>query len=135
MLSESSSISDSGVSPGRQARRNILPLDVLERRQGQEYQELGERAVALTQFAEITVDDLPPKIRDYESNHVLLASSDPAELVTLDEVERRYIQWVMEAVSWSKSEVTRVLGIDRSTLYRKLDRYKIAPSSMSKLDD
>jgi DNA-binding NtrC family response regulator len=94
-----------------------------------------ERAVALTQFVEITVDDLPPKIRDYKSNHVLLASSDPAELVTLDEVERRYIQRVMEAVSWSKSEATRVLGIDRSTLYRKLERYKIAPSSMSKLDD
>lgn len=90
-----------------------------------ELQNSVERAVALTQFGEITVDDLPPKIRDYKSSHVLLAGSDPAELVTLEEVERRYIQRVMEAVSWSKSEATRVLGIDRSTLYRKLDRYGI----------
>jgi two-component system response regulator HydG len=75
---------------------------------------------------------LPPKIRDYKSSHVLLAGSDPAELVTLEEVERRYIQRVMEAVSWNKSDATRVLGIDRSTLYRKLDRYGIAPPHATK---
>ncbi|HEX3593803.1 MAG TPA: sigma-54 dependent transcriptional regulator [Polyangiaceae bacterium] len=97
-----------------------------------ELQNSIERAVALTQFAELTVDDLPPKIRDYKSSHVLLAGSDPAELVTLEEVERRYIQRVMEAVSWNKSDATRVLGIDRSTLYRKLDRYGIAPPHATK---
>jgi two-component system response regulator HydG len=95
-----------------------------------ELQNSIERAVALTEFDEITVDDLPPKIRDYKSSHVLLAGSDPTELVTLEEVERRYIQRVMEAVNWNKSDATRVLGIDRSTLYRKLDRYGIsAPHS------
>jgi len=100
-----------------------------------ELQNSIERAVALTQFTELTVDDLPPKIRDYKSNHVLLAGSDPAELVTLEEVERRYIQRVMEAVSWNKSDATRVLGIDRSTLYRKLDRYGIvAPHAKSAED-
>ena len=92
-------------------------------------------AIHVTQFAEITVDDLPPKIRDYKSSHILLAGSDPAELVTLDEVERRYIQRVMEAVSWSKSEATRVLGIDRSTLYRKLDRYGIVAPTTTKPED
>ena len=92
-----------------------------------ELQNSIERAVALTEFAEIGVDDLPPKIRDYKSSHVLLAGSDPTELVTLEEVEKRYIQRVMEAVSWNKSDATRVLGIDRSTLYRKLDRFGIAP--------
>jgi transcriptional regulator with PAS, ATPase and Fis domain len=86
-----------------------------------------ERAVALARFAEITVDDLPPKIRDYKQSHVLLTSSDPTELVTLEEVEGRYIQRVMEAVAWNKSVATRVLGIDRSTLYRKLERYKLTP--------
>ncbi len=86
-----------------------------------------ERAVALARFSELTVDDLPPKIRDYKQSHVLLTSSDPAELVTLEEVEGRYIQRVMEAVAWNKSVATRVLGIDRSTLYRKLERYKLTP--------
>jgi transcriptional regulator of acetoin/glycerol metabolism len=33
----------------------------------------------------------------------------------------------MELVSWNKSEATRILGIDRSTLYRKLERYSLAP--------
>jgi two-component system response regulator HydG len=89
-----------------------------------------ERAVALARFAEITVEDLPPKIRDYKQNHVLLASSDPSELLTLEDVEGRYIQRVMEAVAWNKTTATRVLGIDRSTLYRKLERYGItAPPS------
>ncbi|HVW28348.1 MAG TPA: sigma-54 dependent transcriptional regulator [Polyangiaceae bacterium] len=97
-----------------------------------ELQNSIERAVALTEFDEITVDDLPPKIRDYKSNHVLLAGSDPAELVTLEEVERRYIQRVMEAVNWNKSDATRVLGIDRSTLYRKLDRYGISAPHATK---
>ena len=97
-----------------------------------ELQNSIERAVALTEFNEITVDDLPPKIRDYKSSHVLLAGSDPTELVTLEEVERRYIQRVMEAVSWNKSDATRVLGIDRSTLYRKLDRYGIGPTHSGK---
>jgi two-component system response regulator HydG len=100
-----------------------------------ELQNSIERAVALTQFAEITVEDLPPKIRDYKSSHVLLAGSDPAELVTLEEVERRYIQRVMEAVSWNKSDATRVLGIDRSTLYRKLDRYGIVAPHTVRSED
>jgi two-component system response regulator HydG len=90
-----------------------------------ELQNSIERAVALTRLAELTVDDLPPKIRDYKPSHVLLASSDPTELVTLEEVEGRYIQRVMEAVAWNKTVATRVLGIDRSTLYRKLERYGI----------
>jgi two-component system response regulator HydG len=100
-----------------------------------ELQNSIERAVALTRFAEITVDDLPPKIRDYKSSHLLLAATDPAELVTLEEVERRYIERVMESVAWSKTEATRVLGIDRSTLYRKLDRYGISPPATTKPEE
>jgi two-component system response regulator HydG len=99
-----------------------------------ELQNSIERAVTLARFAEVKVDDLPPKIRDYRSSDVLLAGADPAELVTLEEVERRYIQRVMEAVAWNKTEATRVLGIDRSTLYRKLDRYGLSPPGGAKSD-
>jgi DNA-binding NtrC family response regulator len=44
------------------------------------------------------------------------------ELVTLEEVERRYIRKVLDAVGGSKSTAARVLGLDRTTLYRKLER-------------
>jgi DNA-binding NtrC family response regulator len=88
-----------------------------------ELQNAIESAVALTRFAEITVEDLPPKIRDYKSSHVLVAADDPAELPTLDEVEKRYILRVMQTVHGNKALASRVLGLDRKTLYRKLERY------------
>ena len=49
--------------------------------------------------------------------------------MTLEEVERRYIERVMEAVAWNRSDATKVLGVDRSTLYRKLERYKLTPTT------
>src|SRR6185503_3250717 len=88
-----------------------------------ELQNAVESAVALTRFSEIIVDDLPEKIRDYKSSHVLVAGDDPGELPTLDEVERRYILRVMQSVHGNKALASRVLGLDRKTLYRKLDRY------------
>ncbi|HEY2745218.1 MAG TPA: sigma-54 dependent transcriptional regulator [Polyangia bacterium] len=88
-----------------------------------ELQNALESAVALTRFSEITVDDLPEKIRDYKSSHVIVASDDPAELPTLDEVERRYILRVMQSVHGNKTLASAVLGLDRKTLYRKLERY------------
>jgi two-component system response regulator AtoC len=82
-----------------------------------------ERAVALAQYHEVVVEDLPEKIRDYRGSHVIVASNDPSELVTMEEVERRYIQRVLESVSGNKTSAARILGFDRTTLYRKLQRY------------
>ena len=82
-----------------------------------------ERAIALAQHDQILPDDLPEKIRDYRRSHVLVASDDPAELVPLEEVERRYILRVLEAVGGNKSQAAQVLGLGRKTLYRKLEEY------------
>lgn len=81
-----------------------------------------ERAVAMTQFAEVVVDDLPDRIRSYQRRPLVVAA-DPDELVSLDELERRYVVRVMEVVGGNKSSAARVLGLDRTTLYRMLDRY------------
>jgi two-component system response regulator HydG len=89
-----------------------------------ELQNSMERAVALTRLQEICVDDLPEKIRDYQFSHVVVAGNDPAELVPLEEVERRYILRVLEAVAGNKTAAARVLGMERKTLYRKLERYQ-----------
>jgi two-component system response regulator HydG len=85
-----------------------------------ELQNCVERAVALTGYEEITIGDLPEKIRAYRRSHVVVAADDPSELVSLEEVERRYIARVMEAVGGNKTLAARVLGIGRKTLYRKL---------------
>jgi len=88
-----------------------------------------ERVIALTRHETIGVDDLPEKIRDFRRSHVLVASDDPSELPSLEEVERRYILRVVEAVGGSKTIAARVLGLGRKTLYRKLEEYKVGRSS------
>ena len=82
-----------------------------------------ERAVALTRHDQIVVEDLPEKIRKYRDTRVLATGFDPAELRSLDSVERDYILHVMRAVDENKSMAARILGLDRKTLFRKLERY------------
>jgi len=88
-----------------------------------ELQNAIERAVALTAFEKIVVEDLPEKVRSYHRSHVIVAGENPSELVPMEEVERRYILRVLEAVGGNKSTAAQILGFDRRTLYRKLERY------------
>jgi two-component system response regulator HydG len=92
-----------------------------------ELQSCVERAVALAQFEEILVEDLPERIRRYRRSQIVLSSDDPGELVPLEEVERRYILRVLEACGWRRMEAARILKLDRKTLYRKLERYGVRP--------
>ncbi len=82
-----------------------------------------ERAVALTRYDRLGVEDLPEKIRDFQSSHVFIGGEDPSEMVPLEEIERRYILHVLNAVGTNKTMAARILGLDRKTLYRKLRQY------------
>ena len=84
-----------------------------------------ERAVALTRFEEITVADLPESIQDYRRSRLVVDLDDPGQLPPLEEMERRYILRVLEAVHGHRTRAAEVLGLDRKTLYRKLERYGI----------
>jgi DNA-binding protein Fis len=53
-----------------------------------------------------------------------LVADRPAPNPTLYVVERAYIAWVLESVGGNKTRAAEVLGIDPSTLYRKLARYE-----------
>jgi DNA-binding NtrC family response regulator len=88
-----------------------------------------ERAVALTTFDKISTADLPEKIRDYQSTTVSFAAGDPSALVPLEEMERRYILAVLEAVGGNKSKAARILQIERKTLYRMFERWGYPTSS------
>ena len=92
-----------------------------------ELQNCIERAVALARFEAIVVDDLPEKIRNYQASQLVIAGDDPAELMPMEEVERRYSLRVLEAVSGNKAAAARILGIERKTLYRKLERWGSEP--------
>ena len=85
-----------------------------------ELQNCIERAVALTVHEQLMVEDLPDRIREYGRSQVVIASDDPAEIVPLEVVERRYIARVMDAVGGNKTLAAQKLGLDRKTLYRKL---------------
>jgi DNA-binding NtrC family response regulator len=80
-----------------------------------------ERAVALAGHDHLTPDDLPERVK-----RTPRAKGSPfltqGELVTLEELERRYIQHVLEATGGSRTSAARVLGLDRTTLWRRLDR-------------
>jgi DNA-binding NtrC family response regulator len=91
-----------------------------------ELQNCVERAVALAPFRTIEVNDLPEKVRAFKSTQIVVGGDDPAELITLEELEKRYVRRVLEAVAGNKSAAARILQIERKTLHRMLARWGLA---------
>ncbi len=81
-----------------------------------------ERAVAMTEHDRILIEDLPEELRRGLSRPPVIGDDNPADLPTLAALEDRHIRRVLVAVDGNKAQAARVLGIDRRTLYRKLDR-------------
>ncbi|MCW8140856.1 MAG: sigma-54-dependent Fis family transcriptional regulator [Planctomycetota bacterium] len=87
-----------------------------------------ERAVTLCRGDEVVSGDLPRALLKGAEDQGLL--EDPALVPrddvitwpTIDELERRYIRKVLDAVGGNKTLAARTLGLDRKTLYRKLGR-------------
>ncbi|MAQ16425.1 MAG: Fis family transcriptional regulator [Sandaracinus sp.] len=88
-----------------------------------------ERAVTLARFEELTVEDLPERIRKFQSSRVIIDTQDPSEMPTLETLERRYVHRVLKVVGGNKTQAAKVLGVDRRTLYRKLERWEQADQS------
>jgi DNA-binding NtrC family response regulator len=109
-----------GISPGAAERLLAYrwPGNV------RELQNCIERAVALTNFAEITIEDLPEKLRKYAEAPLVVGGADPSEIVPLAEMERRYILRALEVLGGSRAVTAQRLGVDRKTLYRKLQQYQ-----------
>lgn len=75
-----------------------------------------ERALVLSSGS-ITTDDLPPSL-------TLADRSQGVSSDTLEEVERTHITKVLRQVNDDKAVAAAILGIDLSTLYRKIKRYE-----------
>ena len=80
-----------------------------------------ERAAVLSAGGTIGVEELPERIRTSPSPR-LVEDRLPAN-PSMEVIERAYIHWVLAAEGGNKSKAAEVLGIDPSTLYRKLNRY------------
>ncbi len=86
-----------------------------------ELQNAVERAFILSND-EIDLESLPPKVKVNSENAYEMR--DPEGLrPTLEEMERRYIMEILKVSNDDKTQAANILGIDLSTLYRKLKRY------------
>jgi DNA-binding NtrC family response regulator len=80
-----------------------------------------ERAIVLSSGDVITPASLPDRITT--RNVQPLVSDRLPPNPSLEIIERAYIQWVLQAEGGNKTRAAEILGIDPSTLYRKLVRY------------
>lgn len=77
-----------------------------------------ERAVALNTSGVFDLEDLPEEIQ--HSRRSVPSGSD-RQWLTLEQMEDRYIKEVLEAAGENVSHAAEILGIDRRTLYRRLE--------------
>jgi DNA-binding NtrC family response regulator len=82
-----------------------------------------ERAVILTDGDVISMEGLPEKIGERRVEP--LVSDRAAANPTMETIERAYIMWVLESEQGNKTRAAEVLGIDPSTLHRKLSRFGV----------
>jgi DNA-binding NtrC family response regulator len=81
-----------------------------------------ERAFVLS-GDEIDVDSLPQKLRSSAAGS-FETHDHQGFRPTLEETERRYVMEILHALENDKAAAAKILGIDLSTLYRKLKRYE-----------
>jgi len=83
-----------------------------------------ERAVLLGKGSRIALEDLPSNVVADGQSSVVLAQALTKQL-TLRDLEREYVAKVLDATNGNKTEAAKILGVDRTTLYRKLEEYKL----------
>lgn len=84
-----------------------------------ELENIIERAVALTESDTITVDDLPPDLREYSVETF-------GKWQTLEERERDYLQKVLDYTNHNVGQAGRILDVPRTTLWRKMKKYRLS---------
>ncbi len=83
-----------------------------------------ESAVAMNRSGVIVPEELPEKVRT-EMGEINRVEDFFAELPSMEELERRYLAHVLRVTGGNKVKTSEILGIDRRTLYRKAEKYKL----------
>jgi DNA-binding NtrC family response regulator len=86
-----------------------------------ELENVIERAVILSDDGVLTPEDLPERVLQGAKGRGSLVIDNPT--MTLDELEREYILKVLSYTGGQKKRASEILGINPSTLYRKLLSY------------
>jgi len=92
-----------------------------------ELENVVERAVALAENELIGLEDLPRALQERKAQDLL--STAVAQGLTLDELEREFIERVLDVEGGNKTRAAQRLGLDRKTLYRKLEEYAASPKA------
>lgn len=113
-------------SPPREIAPEALALLTAYQWQGnvRELENTLERAVALSRGAVLSIDDLPAKIREASGQTQAILAAAKSKRLTLDQLEQAYILEILREACGNKSRAAEILGLDRKTLYRKLDEYR-----------
>lgn len=96
-----------------------------------------ERAVLLNRSNKLEKSDFPEKLSQVETSLTDTpqdSNSEKTSNPTLESIEKAYIHFVMTQAGGNKTKAAKILGIDPSTLYRKLDRYNLKEMFESKSD-
>jgi DNA-binding NtrC family response regulator len=89
-----------------------------------ELENIIERAVVLASGSRVEIAHLPEDL-GAETFHAPAAESDGGNIPSLDDQERKYIEWVLAQTGQNKSKAAELLGINRVSLWRKLKRYNL----------
>jgi DNA-binding NtrC family response regulator len=80
-----------------------------------------ERALALSLHDQLTMEDLPEQVKHRGGDAPIPAGlTDNGRILTLEDMEQRYIHQVLDQLDGNRTLAARLLGVDRKTLYRKL---------------
>jgi Nif-specific regulatory protein len=92
-----------------------------------ELKNVVERAVVLARGTTIMADDLTLSNlkTSSESGEVADPPRNAYEPISLSDIEKRHIISTLNATNWNKSRSAQILGIERSTLDRKIKRYEL----------
>ena len=90
-----------------------------------ELENVIERASIMREGERITVRDLPGELWDPAAGETPAVACTVGGVVTLEELERAHILAVLEGTGGARKQTSEVLGINASTLYRKLKKYGV----------
>lgn len=85
-----------------------------------ELKNVVERSVIMAEQDTLTLDDLP-----YELKQSMTGTGKPLSAFSLMSAEKLHIQKVLNYTGGNKTEAARLLGIGLTTLYRKIDEYRL----------
>jgi len=90
-----------------------------------ELENVVERIVVLVRGNEVTLDDLPPFLRQERAGPQALEIELPPQGVSLEAIEKELITKALERSGWNQTRAARYLDISRKTLIYRMERHGI----------